>query len=137
MSKINVEIEVRDREAPKPWQGKEMKAYNSKTRIYFFHEGENVLEMFGNRAARPSKLYATYLGDVAEKMGLPRTTKFKWSQKAGCACGCSPGFIADEIRRDVFVTLSGTPKIDPEKKDVALARTAQLVGQLAAEGMFK
>jgi Ni,Fe-hydrogenase I small subunit len=30
---------------------------------------------------------------VLEKSNLPPDTKVIWSRKAGCGCGCSPGFL--------------------------------------------
>lgn len=115
---IKVNIEVRDRD--------ENRLGNSK--VYFFHKGESVLEDFGNRVARPQDLYKTYIPDVAEKMGLSRTAKFSWSQKAGCRCGCSPGFTSKKVKgKDVFVTLEGAPKTN---YDIAKGadRVRQLVG---------
>lgn len=110
----------------------------TKTIVYFSHEGENVLEGFGNRRMRPVDLYKTYLGDVAEALGLPRTTKFSWSQKAGCGCGCSPGFITREgPRRTVWVTLSvETPKVEPGSEPIAKAITGNLISRVDETGGF-
>ncbi len=139
MSEVKVEIEVRARRQKNPWRYDA--AYSGKARVYFFHEGESILEGFGNRVARPADLYRTYLPQVAEAMGLPRTTKFKWSQKAGCRCGCSPGFICgDAFAKDVFVTLSKeAPKTNDNPEDLIKGtdRVMQLVNQLSAEGMLK
>jgi hypothetical protein len=129
MSNIKIEIEVRAR------------AYNAKdrhakTKVYFFNEDESVLEDFGNRVARPKDLYKTYLADVADKLGQPRTTKFSWSQKAGCRCGCSPGFTCGESwGKDVFVTLTGAPKTNDNPEDLvrSVSRVQQLTGQLMIE----
>lgn len=111
MSKIAAEIEVRARTYDRTARNPEA-TFNARARVYFFHEGENMLQNLCNRNARPSTLYKTWLPDIAEQMGLPRTTKFRWSQKAGCQCGCSPGFICDDaIRKDVFVTLRGAPVV--------------------------
>lgn len=126
-----VKIEVRDR----TFEYRRAKEFYAHTRVYFGHEGENVLENFGNRACRPRDLYKTYLPDVAEALGLPRTTKFRWSQKAGCSCGCSPGFICNEdSKRDVWVTLSAdAPVVDEADKEGLLEaawRKSQLVNSL-------
>ena len=126
---IKVEIEVRDRTMGR-------RDYHAKTRVYFSHADESILENFGNRMARPQDLYKTYLPDVAEKMGLPRTTKFKWSQYAGCSCPCSPGFVCDAVRsKDVFVTLTGAPKVNNNYEDVSIAnqRSIALSRQLNAK----
>lgn len=49
----------------------------------------------GFRWNNPFRDYRKLLPEVFEKLGLPKTTKARWSQKAGCSCGCSPGFILD------------------------------------------
>jgi hypothetical protein len=106
-NKITAKIEVQNRSR----YTRTNKDYYSKSRVYFTHKGETILENFGNRIARPQDLYKTYLGDIAEALGLPRQTKFRWSQKAGCGCGCSPGYICNEVsRKDVYVTLTNAPK---------------------------
>lgn len=72
-----------------------------KTRIYVWLEDESVLEQLFARKYRPVALF--------KKEVLPRATKAieryikrelteaeakaVWSQRAGCNCGCSPGFI--------------------------------------------
>jgi hypothetical protein len=35
------------------------------------------------------------LGDATEALDLPNLGKLRYSRKAGCSCGCSPGFIAE------------------------------------------
>lgn len=141
---IKTKTDVRDYRSAKPanMDGREWrKERDKKARVYFFHEGESILENFGNRAARPRDLYKTYLGDVAERMGLPRDTKFRWSRYAGCSCPCSPGFICDDLRGvKAFVTLSAeAPKVNDNAEELSEAahRTMQLVGQLAAERAYR
>lgn len=34
---------------------------------------------------------------------LPDASEYKFSRKAGCSCGCSPGFTARGVRRGLFV----------------------------------
>lgn len=29
----------------------------------------------------------------------PDTAKYRWSRKAGCACGCSPGFVVEGVAK--------------------------------------
>lgn len=48
----------------------------------------------GFRWNNPHRDYREHvLPKAFEMLGLPADTKAKWSQKAGCSCGCSPGFI--------------------------------------------
>ncbi len=44
-----------------------------------------------------------------------RGVKLSWSEKCGCACGCSPGFILkqeDSSNIDIFVTVTVEKKVD-------------------------
>lgn len=78
-----------------------------KTRIHVF-ASKNVLEDAQTRFNKPFKAYKQdILPQVLKVMGLAKDTKAKWSQTAGCACGCSPGFIvAEDLGRDVFVDVA-------------------------------
>lgn len=75
-------------------------------RVYIW-PSETVLEQFINRRARPVTEYRkNILPEVLNFQGLPADTKAKWSQYAGCSCGCSPGFILNvESRNDIHVHL--------------------------------
>jgi hypothetical protein len=65
-----------------------------KTRIYVWLKNENMLENMANRFSRP---YDVYKQEVLPKLELPAGAKVRWSQKAGCSCGCSPGFVVDAV----------------------------------------
>lgn len=72
------------------------KQQNLFTRVYVWTEGETIIENLQNRRQRPHTIYKKELIPVVLwRMGLPADTKVRWSQKAGCGCGCSPGFIID------------------------------------------
>jgi hypothetical protein len=82
------------------------------TRVYFFPSDETVLENMQNRHDRPYETYRSLLPLVLMAEGVPGDVSRDavWSQRAGCSCGCSPGFI---IKRrgitsdyDVFVNVS-------------------------------
>lgn len=98
-------------------------ARQRRTRVYFGHDGENVIQNLASRFDRPVDLYRTFLPSVAKIMGIPEKS-FRWSQKAGCSCGCgcSPGFVCSaDNYRDVWVELSaeaprdqGNPRFDPD-----------------------
>lgn len=66
--------------------------YEAKPQLSVYIEGESLLENFAYRTQRPSDLYRKFLPEIFEKLGLPADTKARWSQKAGCSCGCSPAF---------------------------------------------
>ena len=78
--------------------------WSGKNRVYIFPKGESLLENLMNRKGRPYNEYRKHvMPDVLEAMGLPRHTKVKWSQYAGCSCPCSPGFIVPGYGKEVFV----------------------------------
>jgi len=80
-----------------------------KSRIYFFVK-ETILENLENRRCRPHTEYLKLVPDVLKSvpiLRIPNDIKVKWSQKAGCHCGCSPGFILDNyFGKDIYVDIS-------------------------------
>lgn len=87
--------------------------WKRRSRIHVFPEGETIMENLANRRSRPIKLYRRVaeeaLGSLGVNMGM---VDFRWSQKAGCSCGCSPGFVVDGFDQafegsDVYVTIRG------------------------------
>ena len=91
-----------------PFSGKERKP-----RVYFWPKGETILENFGNRRDRPINEYRKLLPEVMRIAGLGEKMRCNWSQKAGCSCGCSPGFIMDARMYgggdDLHVDIEGGP----------------------------
>ena len=78
-----------------------------RTRIYVFPKGETVLANLENRHQRPYNVYRKeVIPAVLEHLGTP-DAKVSWSQRAGCSCPCSPGFVIKEgdWGREVFVTV--------------------------------
>ncbi len=73
----------------------------SKTRIFVCPTGESIMENLANRRERPSKLWRPYAIKAAEALGVAFES-LGWSQKAGCNCGCSPGFIVKGDHRPGF-----------------------------------
>lgn len=73
-----------------------------KSRIYVWPKGETILENLENRRSRPVSIMRPLVKQLVEEldpvspniMSGARYT-IRWSQKAGCRCGCSPGFILD------------------------------------------
>jgi hypothetical protein len=70
--------------------------FRTKTRVYVHPTGETVLENFKNRRSRPLNTCREALRTGLSALGVDLSrVDYKWSQKAGCSCGCSPGFIVD------------------------------------------
>ena len=79
------------------------------TRIYCFPKDFNVVEDLvtrrdpdGNSRYNPSVL-RPMIEDALKENNIP-IGKLRWSRKAGCSCGCSPGFIMDGARPDIYIT---------------------------------
>lgn len=82
---------------------------SERSKIFIFPEGETILQNLANRRQRPSTTYKKeVIPAILAQAGLPADTKVTWSQKAGCSCGCSPGFILPDNcwGYKVFVTVS-------------------------------
>lgn len=102
-----------------------------------FKSETSVLENLINRFSRPVDLMKReVMPRVLDGLSLPASTPFRWSQKAGCPCGCSPGFvlsrhdIGPELRdRNLWVEvdcqLVGNT---PEERELVAARLAAVMG---------
>lgn len=70
---------------------------NGRSMISFWPQGETMMDNLMNRRFRPHKEYSVFLPDIIldleYKHGIVVEGKPKWRQKAGCTCGCSPGFL--------------------------------------------
>ncbi len=50
---------------------------------------------FAAARRRDLKKIRTFMPEICEHLGIPVDTKSWWSRKAGCGCGCSPGWVLD------------------------------------------
>ena len=100
----------------------------AKSRLYV-DVNENVLENLENRFNRPVSEYRRLLKPVFKAMGV----KARWSQKAGCSCGCSPGFILDrpvklahnDVPQTFWITIVGVAKNNGFVRD--LTRSGRVI----------
>jgi len=70
--------------------------YRTKSRVYIWPKGESIIENLENRRSRPINVYRQALREGLSNAGVTlENVNYRWSQKAGCGCGCSPGFIVD------------------------------------------
>ena len=82
-----------------------------RTRVYFFLEGETMLENLFHRHNRPYREYRKLLKEVFAIAGIT-PEKANWNQYAGCSCGCSPGFIlTGDNNKDIFVTIEEVKEV--------------------------
>ena len=65
--------------------------------VYVHPKGETILDNLMNRRNRPIKLFRQH---AVEALAARKITysKLSWNQRAGCPCGCSPGFIAEDVQ---------------------------------------
>jgi hypothetical protein len=78
---------------------------SNKSVLYFFPTGETILDNLALRRQRPVKEFRALIPQVCEAVGITnmQDLKFSWSQKAGCSCGCSPGFVVKGLYcKDIF-----------------------------------
>ena len=99
-------------------------------RMYVSVPDETLLDNLANRKRRPYNVYKTLIhsSGISSVLNLG---DLRWSQKAGCTCPCSPGFILPyqslEIEGngyyyfDVWATLLGAPSVDERKAPRELA----------------
>lgn len=80
-----------------------------KSRVYVWPQGESLIDNLMNRRSRPINDFRSVASRALSGMGVDLAKiEMKWSQKAGCSCGCSPGFVIDGFDlkidgRDVYV----------------------------------
>lgn len=65
---------------------------HQQTVIYVWTEGETILENLASRRCKPYTAYKEMLEPHLASLGVPPGAELSWDQKAGCKCGCSPGF---------------------------------------------
>jgi len=80
-------------------------------RVYVDVE-ENLLENLCGRQSRPHVAWKPRVAEALARIGV--VGPLAWSQRAGCSCPCSPGFIIKGWtgpRFDAWVTLPGAPVV--------------------------
>lgn len=88
-------IRIDELQRTPPWQSKypAMKEWTKATRVYIDPAGETILQnLMHGRWNRPVKAYKPIALKALKRIGLDGHN-VHWSQRAGCSCGCSPGFV--------------------------------------------
>lgn len=80
-----------------------------KIRVFFLSEKVSLFTLKDRELSAhkidPVQVYRKLMPQVLEKVGLNPNMKGQWSRKAGCSCGCSPGFVMEDRGMfDVYVT---------------------------------
>lgn len=86
----------------------ESRERSRKMKIYVWPEGETLIDNLENRRSRPFNIYRKeVIPQVLAQLGVPADAKVRWSQRAGCSCPCSPGFIVEGYYgREAHVTVT-------------------------------
>lgn len=82
-----------------------------RSRVYVDIKGEGIWESFAARTSRPYNLWRPLVKAALEREGWTGV-QLSWSQRAGCPCPCSPGFIVTaggKPRKVVWVEITGGP----------------------------
>lgn len=98
---------------------------NAKPRMYLHHSDETIADSLAGRRNRPIDIYQKFFPKIEEALGM-ELGKTRWSQKAGCSCPCSPGFILEELAGfpcDVHVSLKQI-ELAPDMQHTAYVVTA-------------
>lgn len=84
---------------------KEYEKINGCSIVYVYVKGESVIEQLYARKHRPHQALRPIVKAELEKHGIKGT--LRWSQRAGCSCPCSPGFliINGDIGNDYWITI--------------------------------
>lgn len=119
------------------------RGWHKKPRLYVHVADEGILSHLAFRTSRPVTLYRKALPDIIRRARLPKGTKARWDQHAGCAmCTCSPGFVLtlpDGYQAgkpfDVYATVTAD---DPMKARTtgtadAIAEAEDRLAQIAAD----
>jgi hypothetical protein len=92
-----MEYETYSNGRQKPLQrlyNRQMTEFKQTTRVYVFPSYYSVMENLSGRRERPWQEWKPII--EAELRDAGYKGKVRWNQKAGCSCGCSPGFILDD-----------------------------------------
>ena len=79
---------------------------HGRSRAYVFLQDENLTENLVNRRSRPYNTWRPLVEEALTDLGLTFRS-LRWSQRCGCSCPCSPGFLIDgpDRGRDYYLTI--------------------------------
>lgn len=94
--------------------------YSRKTRVYVNIVGETLWDNLAERRSRPYNAFRPVV-EAALKEHDIEFEKMSWSQKAGCSCPCSPGFIlTGSYGKEIWVDVEGyEPQTDYDREAIA------------------
>ena len=66
---------------------------------------ETRIYVFGVEGISSERKLSQFVPEILRQAGLPENTMWAFSQRAGCKCGCSPGFILSTRGQEIFVDI--------------------------------
>ena len=77
--------------------------------VYLSVQGESWLGNLNNRHDRPHQILRPYVIKALKENGIP-FENIRWSQRAGCSCPCSPGWIIQkgDIGKDYWMEVKAS-----------------------------
>lgn len=91
--------------------------FTRKARVYVSSDQPfSVIEDLQNRFRRPFDMWKPGTTEALQRAGVD-FDKLRWDQRAGCSCGCSPGFVIEggPVGVEFWVTLPGAALVDEAK----------------------
>ncbi len=92
---------------------------------------ESLTDNLIYRKSRPTKIYRDVINQVRDQITAEHginLSEYVWSQKAYCACGCSPAFLVLSDRGwNISITVSGIENVADE---TAQARAESIGAEL-------
>lgn len=103
---------------------------SGKSVVFVNVKDETLFENFAARTTRPYAAWKPFVEEALRAHGF-EFSKLTWSNKAGCSCPCSPGFIVTTGTRghNIWVTIEAD-ELQTTDEDEAAHRASQLAAQL-------
>jgi hypothetical protein len=104
-----------------PFSPEDIKGSGFTKQPEYSHKGEDkALDKEWRKYNKYELLIQKRIIDQAVQDGLldkSLAEELKWSRKAGCSCGCSPGWVTRDYRRQTIWLTVTSPSKEQEKKD--------------------
>jgi hypothetical protein len=100
---MKIKVSTRETEKrSKRWNRETFEYEPAKTRVYWWYRNDKTLDADAYKTLK--KAVVTILTGFGHKI---KTSDIKYSQYAGCTCGCSPGFILPvALGVDIFIDVT-------------------------------
>ncbi len=100
---MKMKVEFRESSTRPRWNREKCDFIPGKTRVYWWYRGDKELDTAGVKTLKEAVV------KIVNGMGKEKikVKDIKFDVYAGCACGCSPGFIVPVRNgKDIFINIS-------------------------------